>query len=71
MNLTLDVIGGTVGTIVWAVVIVAWNVTLRLLRTKMDPLSDFLIFVPPREQYQVVFAHPYSTFCTNCPMKVK
>ncbi|CAF0895938.1 unnamed protein product [Rotaria sordida] len=45
------VIRSAIGTLIWIIIIVAWNITFQLLRTKMGPLGDFLTFVYPRGYY--------------------
>jgi presenilin enhancer 2 len=45
------VIRSAIGTVIWTVIIVAWNITFQLLRTKMGPIGDYLTFVSPRGYY--------------------
>lgn len=47
----LDVIKSAIGSLVWLIIIVAWNVTFQLTRTKMGPTGDHLTFVLPRGYY--------------------
>ncbi len=47
----LDVIRSAIGTVIWIIVIIGWNITFQLLRTKMGPIGDFLTFVSPRGYY--------------------
>ncbi len=46
-----DVIRSAIGTVIWIVIIVTWNITFQLLRTKMGSVGDFLLFVSPRGYY--------------------
>lgn len=49
--LSLDVIRSAIGTVVWVIIIVCWNIIFQLLRTKMGPAGDYLTFVLPRGYY--------------------
>ncbi|CAF0881317.1 unnamed protein product [Adineta steineri] len=45
------VIRSAIGTVIWLIIIIAWNITFQLLRTKIGPIGDFLTFVIPRGYY--------------------
>jgi len=46
-----DVIRSAIGTLIWVIIIIGWNITFQLLRTKMGPIGDYLTFVSPRGYY--------------------
>ncbi|UJR09012.1 hypothetical protein I4U23_013261 [Adineta vaga] len=45
------VIRSAIGTFVWFLIIIVWNVLFQVFRTRMGPTGDYLTFVVPRGYY--------------------
>ncbi|CAF5114838.1 unnamed protein product [Rotaria magnacalcarata] len=45
------VIRSAIGTFIWCIIIIAWNIIFQQLRTRLGPAGDYLTFVVPRGYY--------------------
>ncbi|CAF1370455.1 unnamed protein product [Adineta steineri] len=60
------VIRSAIGTFVWILIILVWNIMFQVFRTKMGPAGDYLTFVVPpnktriRDAYKrlIILNHP-------------